>query len=250
MTEEISSSSLLSRMRRLMPAGIEPRFKSAEELMHWHAEQGKIESARVNRESAANRLTNILGRSGICELHQSCTFDNYRVECEGQSKALIQAKSYASGFGVGFTSFVFSGGYGTGKNHLAAAMGNYLIGKGKSVLVVTIPELMMRIRETYGDSETSEARLMKDLCDVDLLILDEVGVQRENRHEFIVLNQIIDRRLSSLKPVGMLTNLTNHEMKTVVGERIMDRLTMDNGLWVNFNWGSYRRNVSHLRAVK
>ncbi|EAC0946333.1 DNA replication protein DnaC, partial [Salmonella enterica subsp. enterica] len=25
---------------------------------------------------------------------------------------------------------------------------------------------------------------------------------------------------------------------------------MDGGMWVNFDWGSYRKNVSHLRIVK
>ncbi|ELZ4173952.1 DNA replication protein DnaC, partial [Salmonella enterica] len=25
---------------------------------------------------------------------------------------------------------------------------------------------------------------------------------------------------------------------------------MDGGIWVNFNWSSYRKNVSHLRPVK
>ncbi|WP_256865836.1 hypothetical protein, partial [Salmonella enterica] len=24
----------------------------------------------------------------------------------------------------------------------------------------------------------------------------------------------------------------------------------DGGMWVNFDWGSYRKNVSHLRIVK
>lgn len=90
---------------------------------------------------------------------------------------------------------------------------------------------------------------MKDLCDVDLLIIDEIGVQRENRHEFVVLNQIVDRRLSAMKPVGMLTNFIQPELARVLGDRIMDRMQMDNGLWVNFDWASYRRRVSHLRPV-
>ncbi|ECI7985699.1 DNA replication protein DnaC, partial [Salmonella enterica subsp. enterica] len=25
---------------------------------------------------------------------------------------------------------------------------------------------------------------------------------------------------------------------------------MDGGMWVNFDWGSYRKNVSHLRIMK
>ncbi|EKG7251702.1 DNA replication protein DnaC, partial [Escherichia coli] len=32
-------------------------------------------------------------------------------------------------------------------------------------------------------------------------------------------------------------------MKTLLGERIMDRMTMNGGRWVNFNWESWRPNV-------
>lgn len=242
-------SELFMRLKRMMPEGIKPKFTTAEELIQWHKEQSQISAERVDRVNASTRLKNVLGRSGICELHQSCSFENYKVECEGQRIAVKRAKEYAENFGVGFTSFIFSGGFGTGKNHLAAAIGNYLLARNRSVLVVTVPDLMLRIRETYGDSETSEAKLMKDLCDVDLLIIDEIGVQRENRHEFVVLNQIVDRRLSTMKPVGMLTNFIQPELARVLGDRIMDRMQMDNGLWVNFDWTSYRRRVSHLRPV-
>jgi len=117
------------------------------------------------------------------------------------------------------------------------------------VLVVTIPDLMLRVRSCY-DSGNSEARLIDDLCAVDLLILDEVGVQRESRGELVILNQIVDRRLAGMEPIGILTNLNHGELERVLGLRIMDRLTMDGGVWVNFDWGSYRKNMTHLRVVK
>ncbi len=138
---------------------------------------------------------------------------------------------------------------GTGKNHLAAAIGNYLLQHDYSVLVVTIPDLMLRTRKCYDEGQ-SESDLLDDLCKVDLLVLDEVGVQRDTRNEWVLLNQIIDRRMASMKPVGVLTNLNYDELSKVLGERVMDRLTMDDGIWVNFAWGSYRKNVTHLRVVK
>ena len=108
---------------------------------------------------------------------------------------------------------------------------------------------MLRVRECY-DGGQSEASLLDDLCKVDLLVLDEVGIQRGSSGEKVILNQVIDRRLSSMKPVGVLTNLNHAGLQDALGLRIIDRLTMDNGIWVNFDWASYRKNVSHLRAVK
>ncbi len=138
---------------------------------------------------------------------------------------------------------------GNRKNHLAAAIGNHLLAGGRSVLVVTIPDLMLRVRECYDDGQ-SEASLLDDLCRVDLLIPDEVGIQRGSSGEKVILNRVIDRRLSSMRPVGILTNLNYESLTDTLGARILDRLQMDGGMWVNFDWDSYRKNVRHLRVVK
>lgn len=244
-----STSDILGRLQRLIPAGVQPKFTSAAELMAWQQEEGRKRAAELEKENLRTRSEKIFGRSGICDLHRNCTFANYHVSNDGQKHALTLAKSYAHNFGSGFASFVFSGGCGTGKNHLAAAVGNYLLQQGHTVLVVTVPDLMLRARKCYDEGQ-SESALLDDLCKVDLLVLDEVGVQRDTRNEWVLLNQIIDRRLAAMKPVGVLTNLNFDELSKILGERAMDRLTMDNGIWVNFTWGSYRKNVTHLRIVK
>lgn len=238
-----NSTDLIGRLRNLMPAHVQPKFNSAAELMAWHHEQADIESKRVRQDNEQTKVRGILGRSGICELHRRCTFANYQVASSEQQRALSHAKSYAQWFGNGFASFVFSGNPGTGKNHLAAAIASELMEKGKTVLVVTVPDLMLRVRACYDEGK-SESELLDDLCIVDLLILDEVGVQRETKSEFVLLNQIIDRRLSSMRPVGILTNLNSNQMAELLGARVMDRLTMDNGMWVAFTWGSYRNKVT------
>lgn len=79
---------------------------------------------------------------------------------------------------------------------------------------------------------------------------DEVGIQRGSSGEKVILNQVIDRRLSSMRPVGILTNLNYESLTDTLGARILDRLQMDGGMWVNFDWDSYRKNVRHLRVVK
>lgn len=50
--------------------------------------------------------------------------------------------------------------------------------------------------------------------------------------------------------VRSLANLNHDELLGALGARVIDRLQMDGGMWVNFDWGSYRKNVSHLRIVK
>lgn len=241
-------SDLIRRLQAAMPAGIKPKFTTAQEWHEWQIEQGRKDSERIAEQNRVTRLQKILGRSGIQELHRGCTFQNYNAELPAQRNALEKAKRYASAFGAGFGGFIFSGGCGTGKNHLAAAIGNHLLEKNKSVLVVTVPDLMMRFRETYQEgAKLSENDLMNDLCGVDLLVIDDIGVQRGNKNEEVVLFQIVDRRLSSKKPVGMLTNLDASKLTELLTERIMDRMRMDGGMWVNFDWPSYRKNIRSER---
>lgn len=249
MKNMIGTGSALERLRKLIPPGVEPKFASVDEWRTWQAEEGRKRCEELEKQNQRARSEKIFGRAGIQDLHRSCTFANYQVTGDGQRRALTMAKSYAQNFGSSFASFVFSGAPGTGKNHLAAAIGNHLLTGGHSVLVVTIPDLMLRVRECYDDGQ-SEASLLDDLCRVDLLILDEVGIQRGSSGEKVILNQVIDRRLSSMRPVGILTNLNYESLTDTLGARIIDRLQMDGGMWVNFDWDSYRKNVRHLRVVK
>lgn len=245
----VGTGNALERLKKLIPPGVEPKFGSVDEWRAWQAEEGRKRCEELEKQNQRTRSEKIFGRAGIQDLHRNCTFANYQVAGDGQRRALTMAKSYAQNFGSGFASFVFSGAPGTGKNHLAAAIGNHLLAGGHSVLVVTIPDLMLRVRECY-DGGQSEASLLDDLCRVDLLILDEVGIQRGSSGEKVILNQVIDRRLSSMRPVGILTNLNYESLTETLGARILDRLQMDGGMWVNFDWNSFRKNVRHLRVVK
>ena len=204
---------LMKRLQKMMPAHVEPAFKTGEELLAWQKEQGKLRSEALERENRAMKMQRTFNRSGIRPLHQNCSLDNYRVECEGQMIALSRARQYVEEFDGNIASFIFSGKPGTGKNHLAAAI-------------------------------CSEEQLLTDLSKVDLLVIDEIGMQTESRYEKVIINQIVDRRSSSKRPTGMLTNSTMDEMNKLLGERVMDRMRLGNSLWVNFNWDSYRDRVT------
>jgi DNA replication protein DnaC len=235
---------LFSRLKKMMPAGTRPKFTSGEDLLAWNQEQGRLRSESIVRENRAMKMQRIMGRSGIRELHINCSFDNYRIENDGQRKALELARQYSAEFDGSIASFVFSGRPGTGKNHLAAAIGNDLILRGKSVLIVTVADLMSSMKGTFsGTSDTTEERLIQDLSSVDLLVIDEIGMQSESRYEKVIINQIVDRRSSSKRPTGMLSNLDHTGMNALLGERVMDRMRLGNSLWVRFDWESYRSRV-------
>ncbi len=247
--KNIAAVGVLERIRRLAPQGSVPPYRTVEEWREWQLAEGRKRSEEINRQNRQLRVEKILNRSGIQPLHSKCSFANYQVQNDGQKYALSQAKSIADELKTGCTNFVVSGKTGTGKNHLAAAMGNRLMVKGRSVIIVTVSDVMSVLHDSYDNGKSGE-KFVQERCGVDLLVLDEIGVQRETKNEQVVLHQIIDRRTASLCSVGMLTNLNHAAMSTLLGERIMDRMTMNGGRWVTFNWDSWRPNVSNMRVVK
>ena len=203
---------------------------------------GREQSDEFNRECNKHRqefISNrISGRSGIPPLHQDCTIENYQVHCPEQQHVCDFSRWFIDEFRNNQgSSFVFSGESGTGKNHLAAAICNELIQCGQTCLIITITELMIKIRRSYDDdSGTNEDDLIKALVNLDLLIIDEIGLQRKSTAENILINQIIDQRLCNLKPTGILTNLNKTDFMEMVGVRVDRRLKEKKGKWLKFNW--------------
>jgi len=238
----ITTQSLLIRMNRMMPATAK-KYASGKDRDAIRAEieaEGKQAGIDCGNSLKHARLNNVIGRSGILPIHKNSSFDNYIVNSDDQAKALEAAKSFAYEF-KGRGGFVFSGSYGTGKNHLASAIGNHLLLEDYRIMIVTVADLMVKFRECYGKNATkSEERLIEQMVSLDLLVIDEVGVQHGSPNELILLNQIIDRRCSYLRPTGILTNLGEGELSNLLGGRVIERLKDRGGIWVNFYWESFR----------
>lgn len=211
-------------------------MKIREEDNKEYCEKSELERAKVKQEKA-------LGRSGIQPLHQGCTVNNFEADTPEKREAKRFAYDYITSFednnGRGF---IFSGTPGTGKNHLASAICNALLKSKKSCLVITVNELMQKLRKTYhSDSNLTEDQFIQNMINFDLLVLDEIGLQRGTDAERLAINQIVDQRVNNLKPTGMLTNLSAGEMESTLGARIMDRMKMNGGKWIPFHWESHRK---------
>jgi len=213
------------------------------DLMKKRKEGAEQFSKDICKRQSKDSMQNIMGRSGIMPLHQGCTISNF----EATSQEQIEARRFASDYIVGFDSnqgcgFILSGKSGTGKNHIAAAICNNLMNRRKTCLIATVSDLMIKLRKCYGnDSKISEDEFLSGMVKFDLLVIDEIGLQRGTDTEKLILNQIVDQRISNFKPTGMLTNLDAEEINNVLGVRIMDRMRMNGGKWIPFTWNSYRK---------
>lgn len=219
------------------------RDKAIADVEKWRREDEAKQYDRFKKQFDEANSRETIGRSGILPLHQHCRVNNFEVKSAEQAEARDFAVSYINGFEVNNGGgFIFSGNPGTGKNHLASAICNELMNRNKSCMVITVTELMQKLRNCYNSgSETTEDQFIRSMIEFDLLILDEIGLQRGTDAEKLALNQIVDQRISRFKPTGMLTNLDQRTINDCLGVRIMDRMRSNSGKWISFNWNSYRK---------
>lgn len=200
--------------------------------------------AQLAAERRQTRIEQILKRSGIPERFKGRRFENYEVNCDGQMKALRVCEGYVRDFDVvrkTGQSLILAGLKGTGKTHLACSIANYLMPLGYSALFLGAMDAIRRIRATWSrDSHETELQVMQALRNVDLLILDEVGVQFGTEAELTQIFEIINNRYLDMKPTVILTNVFADDLARIIGERTLDRLREHGGRLVPFDWESYR----------
>lgn len=215
------------------------------------AERSSAEAAKLQTSAKslkARKISKLLEGSEIPRRFRGRTFDNYRAEGDAQVHAFTKAKAFAEHFPVAMelgASFVFCGKPGTGKTHLACAIGNHVMQAfGASVAFMTVFEAIQRVKATYGDSTKTESQVMRSFAEVDLLILDEVGVQFGTKYEEVIITDIINRRYSDMRPTLILSNLTSDELSEYLGARVVDRMYEGGGGVLAFDWDSYRAKVA------
>jgi len=170
------------------------------------------------------------------------SFANFIVDTDAKQAALKVAKDFAENIEQHCergTTLVFSGLPGTGKSHLALAIAAHVMDEA-TVFYTNALDSIRRVRDTWRrDSEQSETEVLRMFGEIDLLIIDEVGVQYGTEGEQVIMFDIINRRYRDMRPTILLTNLGKQGMKEYLGERSFDRLRED-GIWVAFDWESFR----------
>lgn len=186
-----------------------------------------------------------LQRTGIPLRYRDRMFLNFEVSTDLQAKALSTASLFAESFSEHRkkgTMMVFSGLPGTGKSHLATAIAKHVMTAHTAFYTSAIDAIRM-IRDTWRrDSMKTETQILNMLAGIDLLILDEIGVQYGTEAEQVSLFDIIDKRYRDMMPTILITNLDKAKMKLFLGDRSFDRLR-EGGIWLTFDWASKRGSV-------
>ena len=218
-------------------------------------EDADREAAALAERERAERQAKIearLEQAGIPALFRDRTFENYEAKTPGQALAWNRFATFANLFTDHLkrgTVLVGIGKVGTGKSHLACACANYLMARGHTVYFTSTARLFTKIRGTWSrSSELTEEQMLRQFEQIDLMILDEIGLQRGTDDEQRTLHELLEARRLNCRPTILLTNLDMPSLKNYLGERFMDRLS-ESGVSVVFNWESHRRQSRDVAGL-
>jgi DNA replication protein DnaC len=193
-------------------------------------------------------------QSGLeLKLLRNMTFDNFdekRLELPPEQRQnLREAYRLAVEFARSPEGWlIFHGLNGCGKTHLAAAIANYQLTKGKPVLFVVVPDLLDHLRSTFNpDSKISYDEFSERLKETPLLILDDFGEQSATPWAQEKLYQLINYRYNARLPMVVTSCLSLEEIESRISSRMVDPKLST--VW-NIRAPDYRGNVGPTRQPK
>lgn len=178
--------------------------------------------------------------------YQGRTWDDYLPTCQDGANALAAVKGYGKIFSLhvseGTTLFLL-GNPGTGKNLLAACLCREVVEQGYTALHTTAAKLIRRIRESWRRDGDGETAALATFTDPDLLVIDEVGMQKGTEDEAIRLFDVINERYENGQATVIISNLNVKNLEKYLTIRTMERL-LERHVLVPFTWESYRRKAA------
>jgi len=182
----------------------------------------KAEKRRIQSESGKQqeRLQRFRAYSLADENFTLSTFENWQVRHDNQRLYKLGTEYCNNWEKVKKNNrgILFHGKAGCGKTYLSFAIANRLYQKGISSLAVSVSGILELIRRSYGGNAEAEAigemQIMQAITEVDLLILDDLGVEYKTFWGSDKFYGIINARYRAKKPLIITTNLDTANLES------------------------------------
>lgn len=205
-------------------------------------EEAKAERKQREQESRTQRRISQMRNRGITDSRYAG--NRFVQDMDPDGKVAGISHRYVEAWDLmqeGNHGILFYGPPGTGKTFYACCIANELIDKGIFALVTSIP----RILGFQGGYE-AEAAMRSELATADLLIIDDLGAERDTSYADEKVFDIIDLRYRAKKPLIVTTNLSIKEMEEagIQKRRIYDRVQEMCNIRVQIDGPSIRTQVA------
>jgi len=198
-----------------------------------HPDFGKAIPCQCQEQERIERRLSRLQRMGSLDSVRNLTFETFIPEpatlsvekAHNLRRAFETARAFAQepeGW------LLFTGAYGCGKTHLAAAIANERLARGQPALFMITPDLLDHLRATFSpNSDVSYDELFEQVRSTPLLILDDLGAHSASAWAKEKLFQLLNHRYNAQLPTVITTNQRLEDLDPRLRSRLLDRNVVD-----------------------
>ncbi|WP_241509828.1 ATP-binding protein [Photorhabdus laumondii] len=144
----------------------------------------------------------LLDSINIAPRFEHASFENYQPINKAAQHNLKICQSYVQTWKeckVAGEGIIMCGRLGTGKTHLAVATCREIVTQnGISAFITTASRIIRAFRRSWSnDADTNEFETLRFYSELDLLIIDEIGVQYGTESERNILFEVINNRIET-----------------------------------------------------
>ena len=188
--------------------------------------QQEAEEQRKAAEERQRRMERIKRRKAQ-GLQDRYLYDYTFSNDNGQNPLMDKAHAYVENWKEAYKSnigLLLFGDVGTGKSFFAGCIANALLDRDVPVLMTNFPTILNRLTGMFSEDR---ADFIASFDEYDLLIIDDLGVERSTEYAMEQMFFVIDSRYRSRRPMIITTNLKLSELKNppdLAHARIYDRI--------------------------
>ena len=185
-------------------------------------EQQKHEKEKAENQELLDRIRKYRSIGFPESQMKSWTFEN---DDRSNETLTNMAKRYVDNFDTFYKDgkgLLLLGGVGTGKTYIACMIANALIDKGYPILVTNFARVLSTLQGTFD-----KQNYLDSLNRFKLLVIDDLGSERDTGYAKELVFSIIDSRYRSGLPMIITTNLSLQKMATetdIAYKRVYDRV--------------------------
>ena len=148
----------------------------------------------------------------------------------------------------------FDGPVGTGKTSLAILLAKAAKDAGRSYAVYPVPRLLAEIKRTFDrDASDNYLAFFRRLCSVDLLVLDDLGAEKQTEWVLEQLYSIVNERWQDRRSIVVTTNIPDADPEApgrmlIAGAREL-RETIKGGRFDGRDLDELRRILDRLERL-
>lgn len=238
-----------SKQTRINLSGIFQKNGKDTMIVRYMCDCQKAEEERKKAEreyeEKMQRISRIKSMSLMDSKYKGACFSAYKENPNNQEPLKI-SKKYVENFKDMLAEnqgLIFYGPVGTGKSFTAACIANALMDECVPVVMTSFVKILQNIQKD------EEEKIINTLNDAKLLILDDLGTERNTDYALEKVYNIIDSRSRSALPMILTTNLDLQEMLNTTDiryRRIYDRI-FETCYPVNIPGESFRRQSAAQR---